>query len=271
MKLFWSKLAFPALYLAFGLAVFGVSYTLLGQGPGSGDNENQGPVGGVDDPSETPVPNPTPGGPGAGEEVGPVGQVNELFDVLVGGDVPELKQLLEEGADPNAINEDGVTALQWTVLGAPTTATVYGQVQALLTAGANPNMTSGNGWTALHWAAKHGAGEAVAQALIDRGAGVDITDTQGVSALHLAALFGNDGVRSAIEAVTPTRPPEYEKLKALGGIAKRLKAAGPEAEVRTIFASELNRLVELGVFSEEEKEAILLGIEQAQAGCDTCD
>ncbi len=197
--------------------------------------------------------------------------VNELFDSLLDGDVPALKQILEDGADANATNADGVTALQWAVLGAPTTATVYGQVQALLAAGANPNITSGNGWTALHWAAKTGAGEAVAQALIDRGVGVDTTDNQGVSALHLAAMFGNDGARSAIESATSIRPPEYEKLKALGGISKRLKTAKSTAERDAIFTSELNRLVELGLFSEEEKEAILRGIEQALAGCATCD
>jgi len=289
MKGFRRQMLFPALCLVVGLVVFGVSYTMLGQGPGSGPGESDttGPVGntgagpggsdpgggntgGGGDPPETPTPNPTPGGPGTDEgESGPVGQVNELFDVLVGGDVPELKQLLEDGADPNGTDEAGRTPLGWAILGVETTPTVYGQVNALLAAGANPNLGDNLGRTALHYAARFGGGNAVTQALIDAGADVDITTQNGLSPLHLAAVFGDEGARSAIEAVTSIRPPEYEKLKAFGSIFNQLKDVRTLEEKKAVYARALNRLTEQGVFSEAERDAILKGIEEAK--CLTCD
>ncbi len=155
MKLCRRKLTFPLLCLAFGLAVFGVSYTLLGQGPGagSGDNENQGPVGGVDDPPETPAPNPTPGGPGAGEEVGgPVGQVTDgdkLFEAIVFDDNQRLQDLLEGGADPNSLTTFGHLPLQLAVSAAESSATAYGKIQLLIQHGANPNQPDSEGITPM--------------------------------------------------------------------------------------------------------------------------
>lgn len=262
MKELRKNFTFAALCLAVGLVVFGVSYTLMGQGPG-GDTDSGGAVGGVDDGEKGKK--PTPGVPDemlpGDEEPGPVGQVNELFDVIVGGDVPALKHLLEDGADPNAINEDGVTALQWTVLGMPTTATVYGQVQALLDAGANPNIPDGRGRTALHYAAEHGGSNAVTQALIDGGGSVNTQDQTGLTALQLAAMLGNTGAQSAIEQATTVRPPDYEKLNALGNFSQRLRAATTEEGKKEILKREATSMVKRGWMTEEEQKALLQAIE----------
>lgn len=262
MKGLRKNFTFTALCLAVGLVVFGVSYTLMGQGSG-GDTASGGAVGGVDDGEKGKK--PAPGVPEemlpGDEEPGPVGQVNELFDVIAGGDVSELKQLLEDGADPNAISEDGVTALQWTVLGEPTTATVYGQVKALLGAGANPNIPDDRGRTALHYAAEHGGSNAVTQALIDGGAAVNTLDQTGFTALQLAAMLGNAGAQSAIEQATTVRPPEYEKLNAFGNFSQRLRAATTEEGKKAILEREATLMVDRGWMTEEERDALLQSME----------
>lgn len=250
MKGLRKNFTFAALCLAVGLGVFGVSYTLVGQGT----------AGNVGDTTEGSSPE-VPGEMLPGGEPGPVGQVNELFDVLAGGDVPALKQLLEDGADPNAINEDGVTVLQWAVLGEPTTATVYGQVKALLGAGANPNIPDDRGRTALHYAAEHGGSNAVTQALIDGGAAVNTLDQTGFTALQLATMLGNAGAQSAIEQATTVRPPEYEKLNVLGNFSQRLRAATTEEGKKAILERETTSMVERGWMTEEERKALLQAIE----------
>ena len=231
MKGFKRNPAFLAVCLVAGLAVFGVTYTLLGLSQDRGGSTQPQPA------------------------------ARTLFDVLAGGDVTELKQVLEDGADPNAINEDGVTVLQWTVLGVPTTATVYGQVQALLGAGANPNIPDGRGRTALHYAAEHGGSNAVTQALIDGGGVVNTQDQTGMTALQLAAMLGTTGAQSAIEQATTVRPPEYEKLNALGNFSQRLRAETTEEGKKAILEREAASMVERGWMTEEEREALLQAIE----------
>lgn len=289
MQGFRKKLAFPALCLAVGLVVFSVSYTMLGQGPGlgpgesdtqepvgntgagPGGDENQPPgntgggdTGGESPPGDDATPSPPTEVPDElqdeQEDPGPVGQVNELFDVLADGDVSELKQLLEDGVDPNAKTR-GVTPLSWAVVGMETTPTVYAQVKTLLAAGADPNITDNVGRTALHYAAQYGGSDAVTQALIDGGVGVDIKDQHGVSALQLATMLGNDGARSALEAATTIRPPEYDKLKTIGTFSKKLKAATTEEEKKAIVEREAASMVERGWMTEEERKALLQAIE----------
>lgn len=268
MKGLRKNFMFTALCLAVGLVVFGVSYTLMGQRPG---DDETGPVGNVNDPPGTPAPNPTPGGPGIDEgEPGPVGQVNELFDVLVGGDVPALEQILEDGVDPNAFNDDGISALQWTILGSGKVETVYGQVKALLAAGANPNLANNSGWTPLHYASRFGGTDAVVSKLIDSGGDPNITNSQGATPLHLALLTGNRGAVSALQKATSIRPQDYEKLEEMGNISKRLKSAETQKEKKAIFMKDIDRLVKQGWISEAEKEAVLNAIEN-KAGCTTCD
>lgn len=212
MKGLRKNFTFTALCLAVGLVVFGVSYTLMGQGP----------VGSVGDPPETPAPNPTPGGPGADEgDPGPVGQVNELFEVIVGGDVKALEKALRNGADPNSVNPEGASALQWAILGSGETETVYGQVKALLTAGANPNQPDRQGITAVHSAALHGS-EAVMDALISLGGDPNIS-TAGQTPYELALLGGNAGAVSAIEQGTHDKPANMSFLKAVGMLTQKVK------------------------------------------------
>lgn len=222
------KLRFPVLYLAIGLAVFGVAYTLMGQ-EGSGGT--------------------TPAEP-----------ERTLFDVLAGGDVEELQQLLDDGADPNAKIDD-VTPLSWAILGSGRTPTVYAQVKALIAAGADPNIADDLGRTALHYAAEFDGSNAVTHALIDGGAVVTAQAQNGITALRLALMSGNDGAKSAIEQATPVRPTQYEQLKAIGAFSKKLKAAKTERGRKALVRRESLMMRKRGWMTKEEREALLRAIE----------
>jgi ankyrin repeat protein len=108
-------------------------------------------------------------------------------------DLAEVRTLLGRGADPNAAQGDGMTALHW--------AAERGQADiaaALLTAGARPSATTRLGaYTPLHLAARRGH-DAVALRLVAAGADVSAVASTGVTPLHLAAAAGS---RATIEAL----------------------------------------------------------------------
>ena len=64
-------------------------------------------------------------------------------------------------------------------------------VSDLLSSGADPNARQGDGATALHWAA-HRNNEEVAQSLLDAGANVDASNELGATPLWLAASNGSE-------------------------------------------------------------------------------
>ncbi len=225
MKIVRERLTFLLLCLTVGLTVFGVSYTLLGQGPG--DDAGDG-------------------------ELGPVGQVNELFEVIVGGDVKQLEQALRNGADPNSLNTDGTSALQWAIVGSGETGTVYGQVKALLTAGANPNQPDRQGMTPMHSAALHGS-EAVMDALISLGGDPNIS-TAGQTPYELALMGGNVGAVSAIEQRTDDRPADASFLQAVGVLTQKVKkgflASSTDQERKEVIRKAVAGLVTSGFLTE---------------------
>jgi ankyrin repeat protein len=145
-----------------------------------------------------------------------------LSNAAMDGNMQTVRTLLQQGADVNAPQGDGTTALHWaayrddlamaqvllkaganvkatTRVGAMTplfmaakngSATV---LDALLKAGADVNAASSNGTTALMLAAASGKTEAV-KILVDRGADVNAKDvTNGQTALMFAAALNRDG------------------------------------------------------------------------------
>ena len=227
MKIFRSRLTFPVLCLAVGVTVFGVGYTLLGQGPG---NENPEPV-------------------------GPVGQVNDLFDVIVGEDVGLLEQILAQGEDPNAINAEGATALQWAILGSGVTDTVFSQVRILLEAGANPNQPDRQGLTPLHTAAMGDGSDAVMKALIDAG-GDPLITTVTQTPYELALMTGNTGAVTAIEQVTDYRPANRSFLQALGVATQEMRGgfrtSTTNQERKNVIQKAIDGLVRGGFLTEAQ-------------------
>lgn len=102
------------------------------------------------------------------------------------GDIEAVRALLREGADVNAAQGDGLTALHWAALNGD------GELaEVLLYAGANPEPTTRlGGYTPLHQASQSGATEVV-EALLRAGADAERLTTTGVRPIHFAAESGN--------------------------------------------------------------------------------
>ncbi len=101
-------------------------------------------------------------------------------------DVQGVRALLKSGADVNAAQGDGMTALHW--------AAMHGDFEMstmLLQAGANVRAQSRlGGYVPLHLAAQAGSAAVIDQ-LLARGAAVNQTTTTGATPLMLAASSGN--------------------------------------------------------------------------------
>src|SRR5215211_6601998 len=151
-----------------------------------------------------------------------------LADAAMRRDTAKVRLLLKQGADANAAQGDGMTALHWAAthgdadeakmlifagarLDAVTRNGNYtplhvasrsgntSVVKALLDAGANAKaVTSSGGTTALHFASAHGSAETV-NALLDRGAIVDPRETAwGQTPLMWAAAYNRVAALEAL-------------------------------------------------------------------------
>ena len=118
---------------------------------------------------------------------------DSLFDAVRAGEVDRARKLLAAGADRDARDGDGATAL---MLAAHTGN--LGMVQALIEAGADVNAADERGWGPLAKAVYNAdldRGFAdVAQALIEAGANVEAPIGYGVRPLMLAAGYGETAV-----------------------------------------------------------------------------
>jgi ankyrin repeat protein len=109
-----------------------------------------------------------------------------LADAAMRGDVEQVRSLLRSGAEVNAAQGDGMTALHWAAEldHAP-------MAEMLIAAGARLEaLTRLGGYTPLHLAAEAGSAE-VTRKLLGAGANVHAASTTGVTALHLAARTGS--------------------------------------------------------------------------------
>ncbi|KAI9768827.1 MAG: hypothetical protein M1840_004641 [Geoglossum simile] len=109
----------------------------------------------------------------------------ELINAASQGQEAVVRRLLEKGADVNAENKYGSTALNQ--------AANEAVARFLLEKGANVNAENKEGWIALHVAANQGHKE-VAQLLLEKGADVNAEGRDGWIALHTAANQGHEAV-----------------------------------------------------------------------------
>lgn len=127
--------------------------------------------------------------PQAAKLKGPGGSTPLLYAVLY-GDADAVRRVLEAGADPNARNEAGATALLWAVDDADKT-------RLLLRAGADPNSKTDDGRTPLLAATAGFPSYAVVKLLLDHGAkpNVAVPTYRGpASPLRNAAEAGDEAV-----------------------------------------------------------------------------
>ena len=117
-----------------------------------------------------------------------------VADAAMRGDAETVRTLLREGADVNAAQGDGMTALHWA---AERGDAVLAEV--LLYAGANVGAVTRLGdYTPLHLAAKAGNAP-VLETLIEAGSDVDaVTATGGVTALHFASASSSTDAVAAL-------------------------------------------------------------------------
>ena len=113
--------------------------------------------------------------------------------------------LLEAGADPNARNDEGLTALHFGARNSNPVVTSH-----LLEAGANPRARDNEGFTPLHYAARWSGNRRVVGILIEAGANPLAESNDGRTPLHSGLRYRADrGVVSALldagaaDALTP--------------------------------------------------------------------
>ncbi len=152
-----------------------------------------------------------------------------VADATMRGERETVRTLLQQGADVNAAQGDGMTALHWAALeGDLETATMLlyaganvkastrlgaftplllasksghaPMIAALLEAGANPNDATTNGTTALMLAAAAGSVEG-SEALLDHGASIDAAENaMGQTALMFASAYDRAAVVELLTA-----------------------------------------------------------------------
>ena len=106
------------------------------------------------------------------------GYTNLMLASGSGGDESEVRKLIKAGADVNAKNNKGITALML--------ATVFDKnniIKILIKAGANINAKDNTGFTALMWASTKAEYVWTAESLIEAGANLNVKDNKGMKAL----------------------------------------------------------------------------------------
>jgi len=118
------------------------------------------------------------------------------------GSVDAMRLLIDHGADVNAQNAFGSTALMWSV-------SDPAKVRLLLEHGAQVNTVARSGRTALIVAAFTDPSAEVVRLLLAKGAKVDVMDSRHVTPLN-AATFGNDTatVRMLLDAGADVNTPD---------------------------------------------------------------
>ena len=200
----------------------------------------------------------------APQQLDKVGMTN-LMRAAQTGNLKKVQELLKSGANPNARDDRGRTALMWDVTWTTYDVTMGGKeethqeiAELLITAGARIDARDRKGQTVLIRAAdwEHGR---LAETLIRRGANVNIKDINGRSALTFTAWQGVDGwdvknllragaKQSMIDALLLQDRANARRLVETADLRER----GPHNETALILAASLgdleivNRLLERG-------------------------
>jgi ankyrin repeat protein len=139
----------------------------------------------------------------------PRGGGTPLMHTAAVGSVEAMTVLLDRGADMNAANSVGATALMWAV-------TDIDKVRLLLARGADARVVSQRGRTALFLAARSDRSAEIVKLLIAAGADVRAIDAAKMTVLHSAAA-GNDTetIRQVVNAGADVNAADFAGFTAL--------------------------------------------------------
>jgi len=189
-----------------------------------------------------------------------------VADAAMRGDAAAVRALLAEGADVNAAQGDGMTALHWSARnGDPSLADI------LLGAGADVHAGTRIGrYTALHMAGEVGAGEVVAL-LLDAGADpmarVDVAGSPtplhfaaaSGSVLAVEALLGAGADANATEKSWGQTPLLFAASKGRTEAVRSLLAAGADASMHTRVMDVVARAVTDRIERSERNRRVAAG------------
>ncbi len=174
---------------------------------------------------------------------------SELIEATRAGDAEALRELLSDGADPNAATGDGMTAVHWAAQSGNTAI-----LRSLLEAGAGvEGKTRIGSYTPLHIASEQANGDVVAL-LLEAGADVNATTTNSlVTPLHLAAQTtgGTDSVElllqhgadpNAREGSAGQTPLMFAAAENQTDSIKLLLAAGADPSLSTVVVDVLREV-----------------------------
>jgi len=116
-----------------------------------------------------------------------------LMTAVLNSDAAAVRKLLDEGADPNAANDAGATALMWAAGDA-------GKVQLLLDRGARVNARSADGRTPLAVAAGVPGNARVVKLLLERGADASPKEPGTTAPLLMAAYVGDPAIIRVLQS-----------------------------------------------------------------------
>jgi hypothetical protein len=191
-----------------------------------------------------------------------------VADAAERGDVETVVALLRQGADVNAAQGDGMTALHWAAMSGNADL-----VDVLLYAGAATEATTRlGGYTALHLASQSGHAAAISS-LVSQGADPSTTTSTGAQALHMAAGSGSVGAISALlagGAEVDAREGVYEQTPLMWATAKNrvpamtaLLDAGADVNARTKVV-DYGRMAQLDGPDRQARQRILQARIEAQ-------
>jgi len=164
----------------------------------------------------------------------------DLLVAIRNGDYPQVRKLLRAGADPNAVDADGTTALMHAVIESD-----LSLVQLLVENGANVNAKNALDSTALMYAATD---VAKTRLLLDRGADVNVKGKGGATPMSVAVTtFGSTPVLKLLTAkgagpedrlmVSVAQKGDFEAIQFLLSIGVRPGGA----DSATLFAAVIGR------------------------------